>query len=185
MKKVMSLSLVTFFTLTALTALSPVSEATTVLDEYDEEISLVDPIVGYDNISTFSTILNNREISLKSGQSVQMNVGGYIDYDYYSKYKIKVNILSSNNESVLIRRVGVYPHNGTRKNTFYFNSNKIELNFNLKKDAIPTNNNVNTGYETFIVTNFSPTELVFNVGINAGLELRKGAEDFSDLDFDL
>lgn len=182
MKKVMSLSLVTFF---ALTALSPVSEATTVLGEYDEENIQVEPISVYGNISTFATALNNREISLKSGQSVQMNLGGYINYDYYSKYKIKVNVLSSNNENVLIRRVGVYPHNGTRKNTFYFNSNKIELNFNLKKDPIPTNNNVNTGYETFIVTNFSPTELVFNLGINSGLELRKGAEDFSDLDFDI
>lgn len=123
-----------------------------------------------------------REVTLKAGEYVEFNVGGYYSDVLASKYSVKFKIDSCEPEAIVIDRFGNYT-TYHRYSSYVGYGTKGTVSFNNLEDKLPVNRNF-TSQERIRVMNASTWN--FKIGLSSGIHLRsQEVVNYNDIDFDL
>ncbi|MGX7244257.1 hypothetical protein ACWOC1_05350 [Enterococcus quebecensis] len=124
-----------------------------------------------------------REVTLKPGEYMEYNVGGFSSVALGSKFTVKFKIDSNEPETVVVDRFGNY-QNQHRYSSYFEYGTHGTINFNNLEDNLPSYNLL--GKERIRVMNASATTLNFTIGLSSGIH-QKSQEcvDYSNIDFNL
>lgn len=125
-----------------------------------------------------------KEVTLNSGQAVQLVIGAFKSDTFFSKYVVKVAVDSPEKESFIFRRGIDYPGKPWQYLQHMVYDNKATF-FVSALDYSFENANWE-GREEMRITNYSAQPLKYTLAVNSGLQfIGEGCVNYSDIDFNL
>ncbi|MGC6770340.1 hypothetical protein [Enterococcus sp. LJL51] len=124
------------------------------------------------------------EQTLKSGDSVQLNLGAFYDENFCSKYTLKVKVDSPNNQSIIVRKEVGFRNQPQTVETKYFYSNGFTWNFSLEENVNPDPWYIH-GTTKLTITNYEAAPITIKYGVSSGIHVKGQCVNYGDIDFSL
>lgn len=142
--------------------------------------------VSPSNYLSTRALPNIQEVTLKSGEFLEFNAGGFYSDALVSKFVVKFKLDTCEPETIVVDRVGYYPRiNQNRYSSYVAYGAYGTVTFTNLGDNLSTRNNF-ISKESIKIINASATTVNLKIGLSSGIHVRsQEIVDYSDINFDL